>query len=530
VPLSSEVGHLRLLLDVTRAANEAPTLKEALQQAIDAICRRADWPAGRAWLRSADTLGPALWRFPGGAALAEEREPPGRQVVERAVGRGRVEWEPDLPADWPLTTGSLHTASCIAVPVPADGEVVAVLVLFPGTRVEPEPAVEETLRQCAYQLGRAVGRFRTEEALRLSEATIAGMVSISSDAIISIDEDQRITFFNQGAEHIFGYTTAEILGRPLDVLIPERFRADHGGHVRDFGESPVAARRMGERGQIVGLRRNGEVFPADASISKQEVGGRRIYTSVLRDVTERYRSEEALSRQAAELARSNADLEQFAYVASHDLQEPLRMVASYTQLLARRYRGKLDEDADEFIGYVVDGVTRMQALINDLLAYSRVGTRGSGFDRVDVVRLVDRLLIDLGPAIEEADAVVVRGPLPAVHGDPVQLGQLFLNLLSNAIKFRGAQAPRVEVSAVRDGPMLRFSVSDNGIGIAPEFQDRIFVIFQRLHSRDEYPGTGIGLAICKKIVERHGGTIWLDSRPGAGTTFHFTLPPAEDPV
>jgi light-regulated signal transduction histidine kinase (bacteriophytochrome) len=159
-----------------------------------------------------------------------------------------------------------------------------------------------------------------------------------------------------------------------------------------------------------------------------------------------------------------------------------------------------------------------------------VGTRGSGLDRVDVERLVDRLLIDLGPAIEEADAVVLRGPLPAVHGDPIQLGQLFQNLLSNAIKFRGAEAPRVEVSAVRDGPMVRFSVSDNGIGIAPEFQERIFVIFQRLHSRDEYPGTGIGLAICKKIVERHGGTIWLDSRPGEGTTFHFTLPPAEASV
>jgi PAS domain S-box-containing protein len=527
--LVKEVERLRLLLDVTRAANEAPTLREALQQAVDAICRQTNWPAGRAWLRSADTHVPALWRFPGGAALTREIDPPGREVVERALARGRVQWEPDLSAEWPLPGGSLHTASCIAVPVPADGEMVAVVVLFPAERVEPDPALVEALGQCADQLGRAVDRFRTEEALRLSEATIAGMVSISSDAIISIDEEQRITFFNQGAEKIFGYATAEILGRPLDLLIPEHFRGSHRQHVERFGDSPVAARRMGERGQIVGLRRSGEVFPADASISKQEIGGQKIYTAVLRDVTERQRNEEALSRQASELARSNADLEQFAYVASHDLQEPLRMVASYTQLLARRYRGKLDEDADEFIGYVVDGVTRMQALINGLLAYSRVGTRGSDLDRVDVDDLVDRLLIDLGPAIEESDAVILRGELLPVQGDPIQVGQLFLNLLSNAIRFHEAEAPRVEISATRDGPMVRFSIADNGIGIAPEYQERIFAIFQRLHSRDRYPGTGIGLAVCKRIVERHGGTIWLESEPGAGTTFYFTLPGAEEP-
>ena len=236
-----------------------------------------------------------------------------------------------------------------------------------------------------------------------------------------------------------------------------------------------------------------------------------------------------LEKSIAELARSNSDLQQFAYVASHDLQEPLRMVASYTQLLAKRYRGRLDEDADEFIAYAVNGANRMQALIQDLLAFSRVDRQGQNFEPTSVEALLGYAIENLKGAIEECRAVVTHDPLPTVMADERQVMHLLQNLLSNAIKFRGPEPPRVHLSAERRDSDWLFSVRDNGIGIDPQYAERIFVIFQRLHTNAEYPVTGIGMSLCKKIVERHGGRIWMESQLGQGATFFFTLPARDLP-
>ena len=361
-----------------------------------------------------------------------------------------------------------------------------------------------------------------------SQERLAGIVNSAMDAIISIDAEQRIILFNPAAERMFGYSCEQVMGQAVDRLIPERFRAAHGEHIRRFGQTGMTSRKMGALGAISGLRASGEEFPIEASISQIEIGGQKIFTVILRDSTERQRAEEELKHAIEELKRSNAQLEQFTYVASHDLQEPLRSVAGAVQLLQRRYQGQLDSRADQFIAHAVDNVTRMQALINDLLAFSRVGRRGKPFEPTDCNQVMKNALRNLKAAIQESEAQITYDPLPEVMADQGQLTQLFQNLIGNAIKFHGEAPLEIHVGAWRGEGETQgewvFHVKDNGIGISPEYYERIFIIFQRLHTRDEYTGTGIGLAICKNIVERHGGRIWVESEAGHGTTFYFTLP------
>jgi len=255
---------------------------------------------------------------------------------------------------------------------------------------------------------------------------------------------------------------------------------------------------------------------------KEQIGARIQAEEKLKSLNEEL--ELRVTERTQELMRSNEELEQFAYVASHDLQEPLRMVGSYMQIIESRYQGKLDADADKFIGFAVDGAKRMQALIRGLLAYSRVGARGKRTEAACCEELIQSAIADLKLAAEECGAIITHDPLPTINADPTQIVQLFQNLLSNALKFHGKEPPRVHVSASRSDRVWTFSIKDNGIGIDPTFFERIFIIFQRLHARKEYPGTGIGLAVCKKIIERHGGKIWVESEPGQGTTFFFTIP------
>jgi PAS domain S-box-containing protein len=378
-------------------------------------------------------------------------------------------------------------------------------------------------------------RKHAEEALRASEERTRLILETSYSAFVAIDGSGRIAEWNAAAHTMFGWSRDEALGRVLaDTIVPPRYRAAHLAGLERYRNTGIAS-VLDKSLELTGLRRSGEEFPLELTISVSRLNGSPIFHAFLRDITERKAAEDALrrsraelDRHARELERSNAELERFAYVASHDLQEPLRMVASYTGLLERRYKDKLDAAGREFIHFAVDGATRMQKLIQDLLLLSRVGTRGEPFGRVDSDAVLRQALRDLRRRIGETKGGVTHGPLPAVWGDATQIGQLFLNLIGNALKFHGADPPRVEVRAERKGELWEFSVADNGIGVAPEHQQRIFVVFQRLHTRDEYPGTGIGLAICKKIVERHGGSIWVDARPGPGSTFRFTLPGAAE--
>ena len=369
---------------------------------------------------------------------------------------------------------------------------------------------------------------RAEQALRESEERTRLILETAQEAFIAMDAGGSVTEWNPQAVSTFGWTRSETVGKLLsETIIPPHYREAHTRGLQHFlatGEGPVLDKPL----ELSALHRDGHEFPVELTISAIRRGDTYIFNAFLRDITERKRAEEALRQYADELARSNADLQQFAYVASHDLQEPLRMVSSYTQLLGRRYTGKLDADADEFIGYAVDGATRMQDLINDLLAYSRVGTSGKSAESTDCNRVLEQVINDLRVAIDDSRAVVVHDPLPTVAADESDLAHLFQNLITNAIKFHGDEQPRVHVSAELEGKDWVFSVRDNGIGIEQEYADRIFRVFQRLHTRDKYSGTGIWLAICKRVVEGYGGRIWLESELGKGSVFYFTIPTMED--
>jgi PAS domain S-box-containing protein len=386
-------------------------------------------------------------------------------------------------------SGSLHRMAFSATP--ADG-----LTYVCGRDAAHTEELEHELRA-------AEDRFRA-----VTEAT-------TTEAILTADARGRITYANGAACTMFGWQAHELLGQPYTMLVPERHREPHRAELRG---TLAAGEGEGLTAEVKGVRRDGSEFPIEVSLGSWERGGRRAYTAILRDVTER-------RDMLRDLESSNAELAEFAYVASHDLSEPLRMISSYLQLLRRRHGDELSPQADEFVGHAIDGALRMRALIEDLLTYSRAGRSEALSQPVDL----DAMVASIAPTVISAHAeprpVIEWGELPTVPGEPSQLAQLLQNLITNAVKFvPPGTVPYVLVTAARDGDMWRVAVDDNGIGIEPRHAERIFGMFQRLHTREAYPGTGIGLAIARKVVERHRGRIWVESRAEGGTRFAFTLP------
>ena len=366
-------------------------------------------------------------------------------------------------------------------------------------------------------------RKEAEKHLARMESRYRGLLEAAPDAMVVVNQQGDIVLLNVQAEKQFGYHRDELVGQRMKNIIPagfaERLIADALRSTED-----ALAQQIGTGIEITGRRKDGTEFPIEIMLSPLESAEGTLVTAAIRDITTRKVAEAHLLYKVEELNRSNEELGQFAYIASHDLQEPLRMVASYTQLLARRYKGRLDSDADEFITFAVDGANRMQRLIQDLLAYSRVGTKGKDLLETSSEDALQRAILNLRGAIADSGAMVTHDPLPAVMADEMQLVQLLQNLIGNAIKYQNPGVPRIHISAVqKSGGKWAFSVRDNGLGIDPQYFDRIFVMFQRLHKREEFAGTGIGLAICKKIVERHGGDISVESQPGKGSTFSFAL-------
>jgi len=366
-------------------------------------------------------------------------------------------------------------------------------------------------------------RKEAEKHLARMEGRYRGLLEAAPDAMVVVNPGGEIVLLNVQAEKQFGYSRDELVGQKVKNIIPEGFAERLVADALRSAEDALA-QQIGTGIELIARRKNGSDFPIELMLSPLESAEGILVTAAIRDISVRKKAEENLLDKVGELNRSNEELGQFAYIASHDLQEPLRMVASYTQLLSRRYKGKLDADADEFIAFAVDGASRMQRLIQDLLTYSRVGTKGLELLRVSSEGALQQALINLRSAIDESGALVTHDPLPEILADEMQLIQLFQNLVGNAIKYQNTGIPRVHISAARNSAMKWvFSVKDNGLGIDPQYFEKIFGMFQRLHKREEFAGTGIGLAICKKIVERHSGRISVESQLGQGSTFQFAL-------
>lgn len=363
----------------------------------------------------------------------------------------------------------------------------------------------------------------TKENIWSSEETTRLIMNSALDAIVCIDTGGYIIIWNPQAERTFGYNQTEVIGRRLsETIIPEQYRLAHEAGLKRYlntGQGTV----LNTVFEISALHRKGHEFPIELTIIPMRLKEHDFFCAFIRDISERREAETRQKEYAEDLERKNIELEQFSYVVSHDLQEPLRTVSGFVELLKRHYKNETDENVIKYINYITDASDRMRRLVQDLLDYSRLG-RERILEPIDCNKLVQEVLSDLEMAVQESRAVINIHPLPVISGYATEMKQLFQNLLSNSLKFRKrGEPPVITISVIPREDYWQFSITDNGIGIDDKYSDRIFVIFQRLHTKNEYEGTGIGLAHCRKIAELHNGKIWVDSKPGEGATFNFTI-------
>lgn len=416
------------------------------------------------------------------------------------------------------------TKSELAIPLQYGRSLLGVLDIQDSQPNRLSPAEVDAFLTLAGHIATALQNARLFSDYRQIQKELfyqANLLQNVSDAIIATDNEFRIQSWNKAAETIYGWQEAEVLGKTMGELMIQVYQ-------QSSREEMMAAFLSKAQwiGRVSQYRKDGTLIPVLSSITavKDQQGTIIGAVAVNRDITDQMEIEEALRERTRSLEVSNQDLAQFAYAASHDLQEPLRMITSYLQLVANRYKDQLDDEAQEFIGYAVDGAVRMRQLITDLLAYSRVGQKNQGFGQVSLAKILEQVFFNLEVQIQEANVVITHDPLPIITADKTQMLQLLQNLISNAIKFRRQESPKIHLSARQEATNWIIQISDNGIGMEPRLTKKIFTIFQRLHTREEYPGTGIGLAICKKIVQNHRGEIWADSAPGIGSTFSFSIP------
>jgi len=359
---------------------------------------------------------------------------------------------------------------------------------------------------------------------------LALVIESASNAMVMADEVGNIQLVNKATENLFGYGRQELMEMSVEALLPERFRGKHPEHRANFHKDPKA-RSMGLGRDLYGLKKDGHEVPIEIGLNPIEAKGNRYVLASIIDISGRKYIEEKekqfsqeLERKIKELDRSNRELEQFAYVASHDLQEPIRKIVGFSQLLARNLEGQLEVETKENLDFVIDGAKRMQILIQDLLAYSRIGRKELKLEVLDFNAVVHEAVSNLELIIKEKRAEIICRQLPCLRAHKTFMVQIFQNLIGNSLKYQSKETPHVEISAQQNENLWEFSVADNGIGIDPRFADKLFVIFQRLHGKDKYGGTGIGLAVSKRMVEKHGGRIWLEPHDGEGAIFKFILP------